>query len=168
MICLNKFRGRKSKPGARLHDASLPSSKGVALSSIAADVALEGLLLFCKFPQEIRLKIWAMVADEPRVVIIDQNRQTRTAEFRYSAPPPAILHVCVEAREVALDHYTLTFGRNGLPGRIYFNFDLDILFCTRARRSRNPELESPRYTREILLAHFNATGKNAFATWAMI
>lgn len=130
LICPNKFRDRRPKPGDRLHDASLPDSRDVVPSSIVADfVAPERLLLFSKFPQEIRLNIWAMAAEEQRVVILDLDRQeTKTTELRSSSPPPSILHTCVEAREVALDRYTLTFGRNGLPGRIYFNFDQDILF----------------------------------------
>ncbi|OBT65369.1 hypothetical protein VE03_06050 [Pseudogymnoascus sp. 23342-1-I1] len=126
-------RGRKPKRGDRLQDSSPPESKDVAPSSIVVDfVAPERLLLFPKFPQEIRLKIWAMAADEQRVVIIDLDRQeTETGERRSSSPPPVILHACVEAREVALNCYTLTFGRSGLPGRIYFNFDQDILFLHR-------------------------------------
>lgn len=37
LICPNKFRGRKPKPGDRLQNASLPDSKDVAPSSIVAD-----------------------------------------------------------------------------------------------------------------------------------
>lgn len=134
LIRPNKFRGRRPKPGDRLQHASLPDSQDVVPSSIVADfVAPERLLLFSKLPQEIRLNIWAMAAEEQRVVIVDLDRQqTKTAELRSSSPPPSILHACVEARVVALDCYTLTFGRNGLPGRIYFNFHQDILFLHRS------------------------------------
>jgi len=88
---------------------------------------------FSKLPQEIRLKIWDMVTDEPRAVII-HARVGPGGGIRSPTPVPSALHVCFESREVALKKYELTFSARdarfggNCPARIWFNFDKDIAY----------------------------------------
>lgn len=78
-----------------------------------------------------------MLAEEPRVVTV----KTETNGGLRSYMPP-ILHVCSESRAIGLKHYTLAFEPqrfahrwtdaeqkiNGLPPRVYFNFERDTLY----------------------------------------
>lgn len=70
-----------------------------------------------------------MAAEEQRVVIV--NLGLDSAKFRCNASP-AILHTCVESREVGLNYYNLVIPLNHPryygPVIFYFNFDQDILF----------------------------------------
>lgn len=45
-------------------------------------------------------------------------------------PPPTLLSVSHEARQVALKAWDLSFGFRGLPGRIWINFDQDDIILT--------------------------------------
>lgn len=100
---------------------------------------------FPKLPQELRLKIWEMATDEPRVVVISSHFKdparswvTPPGQVRggfYSPTPiPAALHVCAESRDIALKKYILGFsGRNrrwlsDCPARIWFNFETDWVY----------------------------------------
>lgn len=59
-------------------------------------------------------------------------------EFRSACAIPAILHVNLEARELALKHYTLAFATFGYPARIYFNPALDTLYFRKLMTSADP------------------------------
>jgi hypothetical protein len=88
---------------------------------------------FPRLPQEIRLKIWDMVTDEPRAVII-HSRLGPGGGIRSPTPVPSALHVCLESREVALKKYELTFSArdarldSNYLARIWFNFDKDVVY----------------------------------------
>jgi len=92
---------------------------------------------FPRLPQEIRLKIWDLVTDERRAIIIHSRVGDPDGGFRSPTPVPAALQVCMESREVALKKYELAFsGRHvhwGLdyPARIWFNFEQDMVYFRR-------------------------------------
>jgi hypothetical protein len=91
----------------------------------------KGFPQFPRLPQEIRLKIWDMVTDEPRAVIIRGRLGDSHGGLRSPTPPPAALHVCLESREVALKKYELVFSARYLfdyPARIWFNFSKDMVY----------------------------------------
>jgi len=92
------------------------------------------VLTFRDLPLELRLMIWGYVASTPRDIILDgkaKNEHHDTGNgwycynFRLYTPPPAILHVCWESREVGLKHYEI------------FHFRSSCLFC-RTRRKPLP------------------------------
>jgi hypothetical protein len=97
----------------------------------------EGFPQFPRLPQELRLKIWDVVTDEPRAVAIrliyDMNG-IPTRGFRSPTPVPAALHVCMESRETALKKYELSFSGHSAyysldyPARIWFNFEKDMVY----------------------------------------
>ncbi|PMD26297.1 hypothetical protein NA56DRAFT_641785 [Hyaloscypha hepaticicola] len=91
---------------------------------------------FAKLPQEIQWKIWKIVAEEPRIVVVHSRTDTPLR-----APIPPILHVCSDSRAVGLKHYTLAFRSppeyhelNNVDEEscrlptVYFNFELDTLY----------------------------------------
>jgi hypothetical protein len=94
----------------------------------------DGFPQFSRLPQEIRLKIWDIVTNEPRAVIIHSSSGDPYGGFRSPTPIPAALHTCLESRELALKKYELTFSardvRGGLdyPARIWFNFEQDMVY----------------------------------------
>ena len=96
--------------------------------------AQEGFPQFSRLPQEIRLKIWDMVTNEPRAVIIHSRPGDPDGGFKSPTPIPAALHTCLESRELALKKYELTFsardvyGGHGYPARIWFNFEQDMVY----------------------------------------
>jgi hypothetical protein len=49
-------------------------------------------------------------------------------EFLSLGYPPAILHVCSESRAVGLSKYSLSFGTENHPAKIYFNPVSDIIY----------------------------------------
>ena len=159
----DKFRSRKAKPVSRPQVASLDDDKADAPSFIDDITTLQQFHLFSKLPKELRLKVWEMVTEEQRVVSIAINKlglprlasskspasklgpeveKHRWSELTSSTAPPSLLSVCVESREVGLEKYTLAFGcRAGgwwssqrHPGRIFFNFNHDILYLQRNGR----------------------------------
>jgi hypothetical protein len=71
---------------------------------------------FGRLPTEIRLKIWAEVCLEPRVIDLwavptIEGSDPVTQPFYYATHSlvPSILSVSKEARKVGLEHYTLEF-----------------------------------------------------------
>jgi hypothetical protein len=77
--------------------------------------------LFKELPLELQQKIWEAVSFIPRNVdvwhknIYTSREDGAGADYVHyrmisRTPPPAILHVCQESREVALKHYKLAFG----------------------------------------------------------
>lgn len=138
LIYSNNFRRRGSKATDRPESTSHPDSKAHPTS--AADLKTpERFHDFLKLPYEIRQQIWKIVAEERRTVVVKANLPgNHSIRLSSSSPPPAMLHVCAESREVALKYYTLAFGRHGHPAQIYFNFDRDILFLFPGRDDSPP------------------------------
>jgi hypothetical protein len=73
--------------------------------------------LFQKLPPELRIQIWKEACIEPRIVEVVfhtyihfsvQENETYSI-FTTQTPAPAVLHVCPEAREEGLKHYTRIF-----------------------------------------------------------
>ncbi|KAE8441106.1 hypothetical protein EG329_005873 [Mollisiaceae sp. DMI_Dod_QoI] len=99
---------------------------------------------FQQLPKELRLKIWGLHMENPRILelqsgIRSANSQVTTDQLsprdwiRVAAPscqPPAILHACAEARAEALRFYHLTnFEKQHDPKfeiSIYYNPLVDI------------------------------------------
>lgn len=85
---------------------------------------------FNSLPFEIRALIWKLTV-EPRTVeveldIWDQRTGKRTLRLLSSTPVPAPLHVCHEARNMAL--YKQAFSELGVERRyVWLNFDIDIV-----------------------------------------
>lgn len=100
---------------------------------------------FPRLPPELRRKIWRHALPSPRTMSVDFIQRSRHSapEFEPNQPPPMLLHVCHESREVALENYELVFrsqnppgassqGASGAPlGGFYFDFRGDTLCFTR-------------------------------------
>ncbi len=99
---------------------------------------------FRKLPTELRLKIWGMAADEPR--IIHAQWRTETAEYNWephyclnAGPVPSVLRANHESRREALKKYTLVKARlqirHPVVGKvyrdnaIYINFNVDTIYA---------------------------------------
>ncbi|KFY86697.1 hypothetical protein V500_07465 [Pseudogymnoascus sp. VKM F-4518 (FW-2643)] len=85
---------------------------------------------FNSLPFEIRALIWKLTV-EPRTVEVelyhwDGRVGKRTLRLVSSTPVPAPLHVCHEARNMAL--YKQAFSELGVERRyVWLNFDIDIV-----------------------------------------
>lgn len=53
---------------------------------------------FRSLPPELRIQIWSLVVLEPRLVNIYAKKLERGTDWLCSTPPPAVMHVCREAR----------------------------------------------------------------------
>lgn len=100
---------------------------------------------FRNLAAEIRLLIWSMVIQTPRVIRLYGDEET--GQFRSTTCVPAVLHVNQESRTEALKTYVLwgaaymsydhIMGHNqtseaALVGQIYLNYEVDILDVTYA------------------------------------
>ncbi|KAL2072981.1 hypothetical protein VTL71DRAFT_10305 [Oculimacula yallundae] len=84
--------------------------------------------LFQKIPKELRLKIWALAVPGPRTVTLTMVGSPKTdISVKSTSCVPAMLHVNLEAREVALKKYSLVEGSIEGLKPIYFDFDMDTL-----------------------------------------
>ena len=103
--------------------------------------------LFSSLPPELRVQIWELICRFPRTLQIYPTSlkscphgaicRNCYAYYRYlsNLPPPAIMSVNTEAREVALQKYQLDFGTISKwrgwrrviwsPPRIYVNWEVD-------------------------------------------
>lgn len=82
---------------------------------------------FPRLPIELRLKIWDLARPEGRFLILETSK---TGDGIYSkSTVPAMLHVNFEARVVALQWYMLAFATWEGPGRTFFDFETDGLWC---------------------------------------
>jgi hypothetical protein len=105
--------------------------------------------LFPRLPPELRRKIWRHALPSPRIMSIDfiQRPHQSIPQFEPNHPPPVLLQVCHESREVALENYELAFEAQGpcgssqqaptggtpnpSPRGFYFDFRTDTLCFTR-------------------------------------
>ncbi|CZT51636.1 uncharacterized protein RSE6_12807 [Rhynchosporium secalis] len=105
--------------------------------------------LFPTLPSELRLKVWALIVSEPRIVdlscrkgVVKSNKQsTRFVEaFLSSTPVPPVLQVCRESRYEALATYkphftsykssTPPYTKRLLPRYIYLALGQDTIKCS--------------------------------------
>jgi hypothetical protein len=109
--------------------ASVPTTKDLLQSMPASASEIESLAkdflepqfnLFPMVPLELRLKIWKMALPGPRIVevYLDPPENPVTQEYdiyiRVNTPPPAVMHVNFESRQVALEKYWLLLGNKGI------------------------------------------------------
>ena len=113
-------------------------------SSKSADLpALKEFTLFPKLPKELRIKVWQFAAREPRIVEVCQSQDAQyitygtprddwdsknSAPFYSPTALPVILHINVESRTIALEHYSISFPHDSHPAQIYYNPAVDILY----------------------------------------
>jgi len=103
---------------------------------------------FPRLPPELRRKIWRYALPAPRIMSVDflQRSPQHNPQFEPNHPPPMLLQVCHEAREVALENYELVFAARNPAGiatavegekedrggaAFHFNFRGDTLCFTR-------------------------------------
>lgn len=139
-------------------DPLIPSSESAPDDQEADPNIIEqpvSFTFFGKLPSELRVKIWGYAHPGPRVVEV--NERDRLASYSHLFPyadisgeftstmnnctkrPPALLHVNQESRYEALKDYELVPANEllGLCGsdaktKIYFNFDLDTVYISKA------------------------------------
>jgi hypothetical protein len=100
--------------------------------------------LFEKLPPELRIQIWKEACMEPRIVEVvfhtyihfSVPENETYSIFTTQTPAPAVLHVCPEAREEGLKHYTRIFRKVPIAPDywrdrvIYINPAKDTVFLT--------------------------------------
>jgi len=82
-------------------------------------MSFDAFQLFQRLPSELRIQIWNEACMEPRVVEVVVHtyihfsvpRNKTYSIFTTRTPAPAVLHVCPEAREEGLKHYTRIFRK---------------------------------------------------------
>ncbi|KUJ17763.1 uncharacterized protein LY89DRAFT_733589 [Mollisia scopiformis] len=84
--------------------------------------------LFPNLPAELRKKIWEAARPEPRVVRVStKGREWGSTKGKV----PALLHVCFESRQIALQWYKLSFKDSPkLNGGIYFDHSVDFAYIS--------------------------------------
>jgi 2EXR family len=121
---------------------------------------------FRKLPVELRLMIWKQACVEPRIVkiVAYSNILFDVADFQpYSiftteTPPPAVMHICHEARKEGFKHYTKMFKKSPLAPVhsrgmvIYINSEKDTV-CLTVGHNHFPGIVEDESTLGISLAH---------------
>lgn len=79
---------------------------------------------FPRLPLELRRRIWELTV-EPRIVDVHVDHYDKPILILSSTPPPAVLHVCYEARNQGL--YQQAFSRPGSERYIWVNFAVDMI-----------------------------------------
>jgi hypothetical protein len=62
---------------------------------------------FAKLPVELRIKIWRLLLPGPRIVEVIHRVTDTGFKIRPGIPPPVLLHVCHEVRQIALKKYRM-------------------------------------------------------------
>ncbi|KAM3071394.1 hypothetical protein ACMFMG_008989 [Clarireedia jacksonii] len=83
---------------------------------------------FGDLPKELRIQIWENASFFQR--IMELKYCVVDMVFSIPGPPPAILLVNQESREVALKFYNKSFGAGDQSGEIYFNPVSDIIYLS--------------------------------------
>lgn len=99
--------------------------------------AFSTFTLFHKLPIELRLKIWKFAQPGPRnVLIVYDSPYSATSK----EPPPALLAVNREARQVALKSYRLLFDGSDVQlkiKRLFINPEIDVLIIAATSKQRS-------------------------------
>ncbi|KAG9249495.1 uncharacterized protein F5Z01DRAFT_669104 [Emericellopsis atlantica] len=88
---------------------------------------------FSRLPPEIRTRVWELTEAEPRIVEVYTHPPTivfKQIEYiRSPVRPPAVLHVCREARRCALARslYVRAFTSGSKPRDTWVNFEFDMI-----------------------------------------
>jgi len=122
-----KFKNGRGKRKARFHRRYMEWEKETWPESTNN----KPLVQFSTLPAELRLMIWEATIPHSRVIkfvpktTFDENLQAVT-RWERRRPPPAILCVCYESRQVALKVYSLAF-ENSSYQPTWMNFSRDVL-----------------------------------------
>lgn len=79
---------------------------------------------FHSLSEDVRKTIWTHALPGPRIIELTILRKNIVSRARV----PTLLHTCRESRAVALKHYTLAFGHNASPPKVYFDFRYDWIY----------------------------------------
>ncbi|KAH6672953.1 hypothetical protein B0J14DRAFT_667686 [Halenospora varia] len=101
---------------------------------------------FDELPPELRIMIWKLAAEEPRLIRATQSLRSRLYlphpqslyHLQTTTPTPAILYASSESRHEALKHYTLVntnlrcrpYFAVPFFGKVYVNFNIDTVYFT--------------------------------------
>jgi hypothetical protein len=84
--------------------------------------------LFNLLPLELRQHIWELSMTPRRVPVGDFSKHSYPrAPLPPLAPPPAVLHACVESRSRLVRYYSKILTRESLSRYIWVNYELDII-----------------------------------------
>jgi len=102
-----------------LYNASIDETKHNMTS-------LQTFPLFARLPYELRVKIYEFALSGPRIVPVRYNRQHK--QYTSDAPPPVLLHVCVESRRKFTSIYERLRLAQNFESSIWVDFTRDTLF----------------------------------------
>ncbi|KAI1747668.1 hypothetical protein F4782DRAFT_520339 [Xylaria castorea] len=104
--------------------------------------AISTFHLFPNLPTELRLRIWALAAEDPRILhvrIEDRSVWTSATKLEHGTvyssptPPPAVLHACRESRQAAsYERSFLTSPSIAEARYIWVNFRQDMIYLPNA------------------------------------
>jgi hypothetical protein len=116
--------------------------------------------LFPKLPPELRLKIWN-IAPESRVVEVLFKQDHRKNNYKFLATIPEILHTNHEARVEGLRRYKHVFKTKWALNGVFFDFETDILYFSRAAGDSQKNL----FLRKVKPAELAKVQNFAAAGW---
>ena len=110
----------------------MPKAKKVSVPGQGKGKTLRPFHQFSHLPAELQTRVWELIDPEPRVVELRRHctqtkKQGNVEQIRCLSGVPAILHVCREARHVALEQNV--YQRAFVRGKSYtwVNFDVDLI-----------------------------------------
>lgn len=100
-----------------------------------ANMSSASFHLFARLPTELRLKIWELADDEPRIILIQHNSDVGGYVPDPSPPPPVLLSVCHESRHLIVGRYVQAFKTlKGYSCWVRFDADTFVLDFAEAGR----------------------------------
>ena len=114
--------------------------------------------VFPKLPVELRTMIWGYASNFPRVVALSMDTHREEYRIEGQIGVPAILHVCLEARQEARKHYEICRSRcsrcSGVctvrrQRQLYVNFAVD-LFVHGTLWNRRPAVADYEFDTSVL------------------
>lgn len=120
-----------------------------------ATLNLTSFTLFSQLPAELRSEIWKLARPDSRIIsLVFRGTSSACNRLLLSEPVPALLHVNLESRVLAMESYTPLFGSimKGSPRYLsfrpfYFNFDKDFLHIESDLFEFHAVVYHPRYQR---------------------
>jgi hypothetical protein len=88
-------------------------------------------------PLELRRKVWGHTIT-PRIVDVRFDTITTSPQHDFVADPPVILYVCHESRVEGLLAYKLELHTEHSQNKVYFNYELDILYFREVWEPNSP------------------------------
>ena len=110
----------------------MPKAKRVPVPGQGKGKMLRPFHQFSHLPAELQTRVWELIDPEPRVVELrrhctQKKKQGNVEQIRCLSGAPAILHVCREARHIALKQNV--YQRAFIRGESYtwVNFEVDLI-----------------------------------------